>query len=154
MKDKELARFEYEGYEYLIQHKIYHYDEFKVSYPSIAVTTKSSNKKRGKFSMKWDAHNKLTNLKNPYPLIRKILKIFEEGFKDCQYVCFTAYEEKEEKRQKVYEYYLNKIGFKTLYSGGGYYFLGREGFEIKKKEINSVLWGIYGELEGVYEYVD
>ena len=70
MKERELSRFEYEGYEYHITHQVYQYGEYKVSYPSIAVTTKSSKKVRGKSVGKWDAHNKLTNLKNPYPLIR------------------------------------------------------------------------------------
>lgn len=149
MKEKELARFHYEGYEYHIAHQIYQYESYRVSYPSISVTNKSSNKKKDKFTEKYARQNKLTNLENPYPLIKKILKIFEDGFKDCEYICFTAYNEKQDKRQRVYKYYLNKMGFKSIYCGKDYFFFAREGYEIKKKEVNTILWGMYHELEQI-----
>lgn len=150
MKEQELARFIYGGYEYHITHIVFQYKEYKISYPAIAVSNKSSKKNRGKSTTKEDAHHKLINHKNPFPLIRKIYKIFEDGLKDCQFVCFSAYEDKTYKREIIYEYYLNKMNYKSVYAWKGYNLLSKNGLELKKKEILKIKLMMYSELTEYY----
>lgn len=151
MKEQELDRFIYNEYEYHISHEIFTYKEYKISYPSILVTTKTSKKNRGKKPTKTNGHYSLINHKNPFPLIRKICKIFEDHLCDYDFVCFTAYNEKAHKREQIYEYYLHKMGYKTLYEGGGYYFLSKNVFNLKKREINKILWCMYQEFVPNYD---
>ena len=149
MKIKEIDRFIYEDLEYHIEHTIFDYNGQNISLPYFQITTKSSRKKRTDFkSSKDDGHFQLVGLNNPFPLIRKIYSIMEEALKDFNHVCFWPHDDKSDKRGRVYIAFLNRMGFNILtkHPDHEWYFLSREKFKFKKKEVNIIQWAIYNEL--------
>lgn len=146
MVDKEITRFHYEGWEYQIHHLIYKYGDKKISSPYISLGYKSSKKKRGKLTSRYDNKFKLTDLKSPVGLVRKIMKILDIALQDFDYVCYYPYEDKLDKRGSFYVKVLDQIGFPLLWSDGFWFFHARKGHEIKKKEACILVEKIYTEI--------
>jgi hypothetical protein len=138
-KRKELARFVYEEKEYIIGCDIFILNNYKIAYPWVMITINSSKKLR-KSITKQDAHFLRIKTKNPYSLIKKVLKIYDVFFQDFDYIAFYPYRDDKSKRIKLYEVCLNFLGFEKLYFMDKIYLFKRKNAKpIKRLTIKSII---------------
>jgi hypothetical protein len=58
-------------------------------------------------------------------------------------VSFTANKDSQDKRERIYKKSLEKMGFKMMYFYKGEYFMAREGYILKIKEIKRLIESKY-----------
>jgi hypothetical protein len=143
MKRKELARFTYEKIEYIIGVDFWIDD---IPSPFILITSKSSNRIRGKMIEKGDSHYKRITLKNPIGFYKKVYPIFKKELGKYDIVHFSAYNDDTEKRERVYKAAISKMGFELayIYKSKNYnsdFIMAKKGIKIKRKKIiKQGLW--------------
>ena len=109
--EKEITRFTHEGIQYVLGAEIFDFGE-KIPYPYILVTTKSSRKNReSKLSEKHNEHFNRISVKNPIGFYTKAYPAFEGFLTKYNYVCFSAHDDSQEKRERLYKRALEKMGF-------------------------------------------
>lgn len=112
----EVDRIVHHGVTYILVAELIHWGSIKIPYLSISVTNKSSRKVRAKkCGYKPDTHFSLLKAEEPIILSRIIINSFSEFLKDYNYVMFSAYEDKRSKRERLYKFVLESIGFELVY---------------------------------------
>jgi len=138
MKGKILDRFIHEDIEYIVGTKTYNIKSYKIDYPYVMITTKSSKKKRNiKPSTKIDAHYLRIQVKTAITLVRKIIKIFKEKFYDTDFFVIEAHSDDKHKRELLYEKILDKIGFRKIKELKHFTIYVNKKIKIKNKFINE-----------------
>lgn len=146
--EKEIGRITHEGIQYVLGVDIWDFGE-KVPSPYILITTKSSRKNRGdKLSEKHNEHFNRISLKNPIGFYTKAYPAFERVLSKYNYVHFTAHQDSQEKREKLYQRILEKMGFELAYVHETswrekHFIMVKKGLKAKRKEIKKV----FSELE-------
>lgn len=148
----EISRIIHDDVVYEIGAEINEIKKEKVASPYFYTTVKTAKRKRGKkLSLKKDNLFKKIQIKNPISLYKKIYKIYDDFLKDFNYVTFTAWNDDEEKRIRVYIKGLEKMGFKLDYiyicpwhKSWKEYVMCRKGYELKKKEYSKIFKSLYG----------
>ena len=147
---KEIGRITYEDIGYVLGATIFDIDGEKIPYPYISVTTKTAKKKRDKkLGDKHEIHFNRIEVKNPIGLYKRVYEMFGEFLKDYDFVCFSANEDDQRKRERVYQKALEKMGFKLIYIFEQSYrdrdfIMIRSGLEIKKKDIKKIISNLGG----------
>lgn len=139
MQAKILDRFIFEDLEYIIATYEYLIYDYKVNYPYVMISNKSSKRKRGKSNDKRDAHFLRVDIKEPIKLVKKILSIYKKEFEHTDVVIFEVYSDSKNKREKLYLLALQSIGFDLVKTDKLGTILIHKGLKIKKKYINSVI---------------
>ena len=145
MKEKELARFIYEGIEYIIGVSFW---ITGIPSPYIMITSKSSKKIRGKSIEKREAHFRRVNLRNPIGFYKKVYPIFEKELLKYNVVHFSAHDDSRAKRERVYQSAIEKMGYHIAYIYEVRYshrdfIMVKNGVKIKRKEIKNLLMTYY-----------
>ena len=146
--EKEIGRITHEGIQYILGVQMWNFSE-KVPSPYILITTKSSRKNRGdKLSEKNNEHFNRISLENPLGFYTKVYPIFERFLSKYNYVHFTAHDDSQEKRERVYQKVLGKMGFELAYVHETswrekHFVMVKKGLKPKRKEIKKV----FSELE-------
>lgn len=144
-KEKEIGRITFEDIQYVLGATIFDIGEEKVPYPYISVTKKSAKKKREKkLGDKHELHFNRIEVKNPFGLYKKIYKMLEEFLKDYNFVCFSANEDDQKKRERLYQKALERMGFKLIYIleynwRDRDFIMARKEKEIKKRDIKRII---------------
>jgi len=142
---KEIGRITHEDISYVLGATILNTGDEKVPYPYISVTKKSSKKKRDKkLGDKHEMHFNRIEVKNPFGLYKKISKMLEEFLKDYDFVCFSANEDNQKKRERIYQKALENMGFKLIYIrefqwNDRDYIMARNDISLKKKDIKKII---------------
>jgi hypothetical protein len=142
---KEIGRITYEGIGYVLGVTLLDIGEEKIPYPYISVTTKTAKKKREKkLGDKHEIHFNRIEVKNPIGLYKRVYEMFDEFLKDYDFVCFSANEDDQKKRERVYQKALEKMGFKLVYIyeqswRNRDFIMIRKELGIKKKDIKKIL---------------
>ena len=141
--EREIGRITHEGIQYVLGVEIWNFSE-KVPSPYILVTTKSSRKNReDKPSERHNEHFNRISVKNPIGFYTKAYPIFEGFLTKYNYVHFTANQDFQEKREKLYQKVLEKMGFELAYIHETswrerHFIMVKKGIKPKRKEIKRV----------------
>lgn len=149
--DIEISRFSYEGIDYILGAYIWERGNKKIPSPWIMITTKSSKKNRPKsYADKYDNHFRRMKIKQPIGLYRRVIRDFHIFLNDYDYVHFMAHSDDKNKRERVYQKALERMGFNLAYIYKNKlereFLMIREGVKYKKKEIKKLLQDI-GEAD-------
>jgi hypothetical protein len=140
----EIERLTHEGVQYILGAVMFEYLEEKIPYPYISITSKSSKKNREKkLGIKHYEHFNRLEIKNPVAFFYKAYHIFDNFLKDYDYVAFSANEDSREKRERVYQKALERMGFKLIYVfqyswRDKDFLMARNDIKIKKKDIKRM----------------
>jgi len=139
MVEKILGRFIYEDLEYMVGTNVEFIHSYKVDYPFVMISTKSSKKKRGKSNHKFDAHYLRVDVKEPIKLARKILNVYKEAYINTDFIIVQGYDDSKWKRERLYITALQTIGFIFIKEYNKSNILIRKDLKVKKKHINNIL---------------
>jgi len=156
----EITRFVHEGISYRVGVNIAEFGGIRIPSPWFSITSKSARRNREELPPdKGDRHYMRFSVKNPIGFYRKVYKIYDEFFADWNYVSFTAHRDDKEKRNRVYQKALEKMGFRVAYvytcpwdKSWVEHFMARPGYSLKKKEIKRLIKAAYGNWEWNGEY--
>jgi hypothetical protein len=146
--EKEIGRITHDGIQYVLGVYMWDFSE-KVPSPYILITTRSSRKNREeKPSEKDKEHFNRISVKNPIGFYTKAYPVFERFLTKYNYVHFTAHDDSQEKRERVYTRALEKMGFELVYVHETswrekHFIMAKKGIKPKRKEIKKV----FSELE-------
>jgi hypothetical protein len=144
-KEKEIGRITYEGIQYVLGATVFEIDGQKIPYPYISVTTKSAKKKRDKkLGDKHEIHFNRIEVKNPFGLYKKVYAMLDEFLKDYNFVCFSANEDDQKKRERIYQKALENMGFKLIYIqefrwNDRDFIMARNEKSLKKKDLKRII---------------
>jgi hypothetical protein len=143
--ERDIKRITYEGIDYILGATLIQCDMQRVPYPYVSVTNRSSRKNRDKKpSDKNDGHFQRISVEKPIPLFRECYRAFEIFLADYDMVCFSAYDDDQHKRERIYKKALENMGFRAVYEhtyDRTYkdIIMAREGTRVKRKDIKKLI---------------